>query len=233
MKTLYIVATPIGNLQDITLRAADILLSTPVIVAESTSKAGILLEFLEKYFNRKRLTGQKIISLTQEEEENKMSLIVQIVEQNNVALISEAGTPLISDPGFRIVREAIKRDIKIVPVPGSSSPIAALSASGLPTDKFIFLGFLPKKGRQKLFLSLIEQKNPIVFFESPYRIIKTIDWLIELMGEDKEVFVGQELTKLHERILRGNLKNVKEKLEEEQKTPAGRVRGEIVVILSS
>ncbi|OGH15386.1 MAG: 16S rRNA (cytidine(1402)-2'-O)-methyltransferase [Candidatus Levybacteria bacterium RIFCSPHIGHO2_02_FULL_39_36] len=228
MKTLYIVATPIGNLQDITLRAADILLSTPVIVAESTSKAGILLEFLEKYFNRKRLTGQKIISLTQEEEENKMSLIVQIVEQNNVALISEAGTPLISDPGFRIVREAIKRDIKIVPVPGSSSPIAALSASGLPTDKFIFLGFLPKSQakRKKLLIQSKDSKSTVIFFESPHRTNETLKDLINALG-DIDIVVARELTKIHEEIIRNKAGKILKRFE--QKPP----RGELTVLFSA
>lgn len=227
MKNLYIVATPIGNLQDITLRAADILLSTPVIVAESTSKAGILLEFLKKYFNRKRVTYQKVISLTQEEEENKISLISGILEQNNVVLISEAGTPLISDPGFKLVREAIKRNTNVVPIPGPSSIIAALSVSGLPTDKFIFLGFLPKSQakRKKLLIQSKESQATVIFFESPHRINNTLDDLISVLG-DIEIVVARELTKIHEEIVRERISDILKKFD--QKVP----KGEFTVLFS-
>ncbi len=225
---LYIVATPIGNLQDMTLRAIETLKSVELVIAEDTRKTSILLRHYE-------IDVSSLSYHQQSSDDKRFEILKRLLDGKNVALVTDAGTPGVSDPGNELIAFLLEKepDIKIIPIPGSSSLTAALSVSGMNVNKFAFLGFLPKKGRQKLFLSLIEQKNPIVFFESPYRIIKTIDWLIELMGEDKEVFVGQELTKLHERILRGNLKNVKEKLEEEQKTPAGRVRGEIVVILSS
>ena len=225
---LYIVATPIGNLRDMTLRAIETLKSVDLVIAEDTRKTSILLRHYE-------IDVSSLSYHQQSSDDKRFEILKRLLDGKNVALVTDAGTPGVSDPGNELIAFLLEKepDIKIIPIPGSSSLTAALSVSGMNVNKFTFLGFLPKKGRQKLFSNLIEQKNPIVFFESPYRIVKTIDWLIELIGEDKEVFVGQELTKLHERILRGNLKNVKEKLEEEQKTPAGRVRGEIVVILSS
>ena len=224
---LYIVATPIGNLRDMTLRAIETLKSVDLVIAEDTRKTSILLRHYE-------IDVSSLSYHQQSSDDKRFEILKRLLDGKNVALVTDAGTPGVSDPGNELIAFLLEKepDIKIIPIPGSSSLTAALSVSGMNVNKFTFLGFLPKKGRQKLFSNLIEQKNPIVFFESPYRIVKTIDWLIELIGEDKEVFVGQELTKLHERILRGNLKNVKEKLEEEQKTPAGRVRGEIVVILS-
>src|SRR3989344_2619840 len=148
MTTLYIVATPIGNLQDITLRAATTLTSVPYIIAESASKAGILFEFIKKTFpyistsevgSTFTAVGSKkpnIISYSEDEEENKLPYVLKILETSDAALICEAGTPLISDPGFKLVREAVKRGVNVIPIPGASAPIAALSASGLPTDKF-------------------------------------------------------------------------------------------------
>ena len=200
---LYIVATPIGNLQDISLRAMSLLLDSNVIIAESASKAGLLLNFIEKESNRKRPINQKIISLTEDEEENKIPQIFQELAENDAVLISEAGTPLISDPGFRLVREAIKKGINIIPVPGPSAPITALSASGLPTDKFIFLGYLPKNKSKagKLLKSIKDIKTTVIIFESPHRLISTLNLLSAEFG-NIDIVISRELTKIHEEIRR-------------------------------
>lgn len=222
---LYIVATPIGNLQDITLRAARILLETPIIIAESTSKAGILFGFLKKEFPEIRSSTHKIISFTEGEEEQKIHSVIQALDQNDAVLISEAGTPLISDPGFKLVREAIKRGINVIPVPGPSSPIAALSASGLPTDKFTFLGFLPKSSSKRL-KELNEAKkikSTIIYFESPHRINESLLDLISVFG-DPEIVVARELTKIHEEIIRGKASTVLKSFEKK------RPKGELTIL---
>ncbi|OGH16701.1 MAG: 16S rRNA (cytidine(1402)-2'-O)-methyltransferase [Candidatus Levybacteria bacterium RIFCSPHIGHO2_02_FULL_40_18] len=225
MNNLYIVATPIGNLQDITLRAANILLGSNVIIAESASKAGILLDFLEKEFKRKRINEQKIISMIEEEEENEIPSILKLVETNDVALISEAGTPLISDPGFKLVRECIRRGVRIIPIPGASAFIAALSVSGLPINKVTFNGFLPKS-EAKMRAKLVKLKNSdstIVLFESPHRLIKTLKNIQEVFG-DIEIVVARELTKIHEEIRRGK---ISESIEHFEKV---KPKGEFVIL---
>lgn len=225
MPNLYIVSTPIGNLQDITLRAAHTLLNIPLIIAESASKAGILLDFLEKEFNQTRIKGQKIISLTEDEEEHKIVSILQAITESDAALISEAGTPLISDPGFKLVREAIKRGVQIIPVPGPSSVIAALSVSGLPTNKVTFVGFLPKSDSKKEneLIKLKETNSTIILFESPHRLFQTLRDIQSVFG-DLEVVIARELTKIHEEILRGKISYILSKLE--QKSP----KGEFVIL---
>ncbi len=208
---LYIVATPIGNLQDITLRAADTLLSASLIVTESTSKAGTLLAFLEKQFDRTRNPEVKIISLTEDEEENKIPAVLALLNQTNGVLISEAGTPLVSDPGFKLVREAIKREVNVIPIPGPTAVIAALSAAGLPTDKFTFLGFLPKttQKKQNFFLSIKDwgTRKTMIVFDSPDRIKESLDILFESLG-DVDVVIARELTKIHEEFIRGKVSEV-------------------------
>ncbi len=211
MSNLYIVATPIGNLQDITLRAANLLLESKVIITESTSKAGILLDFLEKQFNKPRVVGQRILSMTEDEEELKMSSYISQIAENGAALIVEAGTPLISDPGFKLVREAIRKGFNIIPIPGSSAVITALSASGLPTDKFIFLGFLPKSlTKKKTILAKLAEipfKTSVVIYESPDRLIETLTLMHEVVG-DIDAVIARELTKIHEEIVRGKISEI-------------------------
>ena len=234
MSNLYIVATPIGNLQDITLRAARTLLASEIIVAESASKAGLLLAYLEREFNIKRHTTQKMISLTEDEEENKIPTIIKSLEHTDVSLISEAGTPLVSDPGFKLVREAVKRGIKVIPIPGASSPIAAISSSGLPTDKFLFLGFLPKSdGKKKAELERLKTKiidkqfSPtIIFFESPARIVETLNTLLEVFG-DIPLVIAREITKMHEEIVTRKISELLALYN--QKVP----KGEITVLFST
>ncbi len=204
---LYIVSTPIGNLQDVTLRALETILTTPVVVTESTSKFGILIEFAQKTLSKQRFENQIVISYSEDEEDQKIPQIIKLLEENDVALVSEAGTPLISDPGFKLVREAIKRGISVISIPGAAAPIAALTSSGLPTDKFMFAGFLPKKNGKSLELlkRLAEVKKnlnlTIIFFESPHRLVESLKNIQEIFG-DTEIVIARELTKIHEEIKR-------------------------------
>ena len=228
--SLYIVSTPIGNLRDITLRAANVLLSSNIIIAESTSKAGILLDFLKKQFPDVSATDKQIISLTEDEEEQKIPSILRTIEVNDVVLISEAGTPLISDPGFKLVREAIKRGINIVSIPGPTAAITALTASGLPPDKFLFLGYLPKKGGKQhevlLNLKTIQTIMSItaIIYESPHRLVETLR-TIQIVFGDINIVIARELTKIHEEIRR---EMVSESIKHfEKKQP----KGEFVILI--
>jgi len=230
VNNLYIVATPIGNLQDITLRAANILLETGVVVAESSSKAGMLLAYIEKTFDKKRNPKLTIISFSENEEENKIPLILNLLATSDAALISEAGTPLISDPGYKLISSAIKKGVNIVPIPGPNAAIAALSVSGLPTDKFLFLGFLPKKrGKQLSVLENVREiKNitsfTVVIYESPHRLVETLENIIEVFG-NVDVVVARELTKIHEELRRETIKSAIEHFK--SKEP----RGEFVILV--
>ncbi len=217
--TLYIVATPIGNLKDITVRALDILKESDLILAEDTRVTKKLMMHYE--------IDISILSYHQHSKDGKrFEILKKLVEGKNLALVSDAGTPGISDPGNELIAFLIEKepDIKIVPIPGPSALITALSASGFRADKFVFLGFLPKKKRSKLFSWLKEGKYTFCFYESPKRILKTLEML---KGEfdNRKVFVARELTKLHESLYRGGISEVIEKL---QKDP---VKGEIVVVV--
>ncbi|MBI4092162.1 MAG: 16S rRNA (cytidine(1402)-2'-O)-methyltransferase [Candidatus Levybacteria bacterium] len=227
MKTLYIVATPIGNLQDITLRAAQTLLSAPYIIAESASKTNNLLNSIRLNFPNipNSPNRPKIISYTEDEEENKLPYVMRILEESDAALTSEAGTPLVSDPGFKLVREAIRKGVRIVPIPGPSSVTAALSVSGLPTNKVTFIGFLPKSDskRKKELLKLRETNSTIILFESPYRLTQTLIDIQDVFG-DLEVVAARELTKIHEEVIRGRINDLLSKFE--QKSP----KGEFVIL---
>ncbi len=230
MSNLYIVATPIGNLQDITLRALEIILSTPIIVTESTSKFGNLVTIAEATFNKKRIENQKIISFSEDEEDQKLPQIINLLEENEIALVSEAGTPLISDPGFKLVREAIKRDFNVISIPGATAPIAALTTSGLPTDKFFFVGYLPKKDgkRTELLTNLCEVKTKIgstlIMFESPHRLADSLTSIAHVFG-DINIVITRELTKIHEEIRR---EAVSESIEHFEKYQP---KGEFVILI--
>ncbi len=209
MSTLYIVATPIGNLKDITLHATEILNTVGLVLAEDTRKTSRLLHHLG--------IKKPLESFHEHNEEKKVGLILDKIKSGvPVALVSDAGTPLVSDPGFKLVREAIKKGVEVVPIPGANSILTALVASGLPTDQFLFLGYLPKKtGRQDRIIEFIEKvvstrPTTIILFESPYRIRNTLQTLAERFPT-KEVVVARELTKLHEEFIRGNLKEVSKK----------------------
>lgn len=222
--TLYIVATPIGNLEDISFRAIKTLKEVDVVLTEDTRVTSKLLSHYDIQVNV--LTYNQHSSDTKKQE-----ILLKLAEGKNVALVTDAGTPGISDPGNELVAYLLLNlpEVKIIPIPGASSITTALSVSGMNVNSFLFVGFWPKKKTKKLIEKIKVLDCPVVFFESPYRIVKTLDRLMSEVG-DKNIFVGQELTKLHERTLRGSLSEVKLELEKEQKE-LGRVKGEIVCIL--
>ena len=235
---LFIVSTPIGNMQDITIRGLKILFEVDVIFSEKASKTSLLLtKLLDEYPSLiSRKEKPKIISFNEFEEEGKIYEVINLLMSGlNVALVSEAGTPLISDPGFKLVRNAQKKGIKIITIPGPSAVIAALSVSSLPTDKFLFLGFIPKQSKRKTnyFQKLKDTQkvlekdfNPtIIFFESPHRIHETLVCMKSVFGEI-EVVIARELTKIHEEVLKNTISELLEN------TSIKNARGEFVVLFS-
>lgn len=218
MGNLFVVATPIGNLEDITLRALRILKEVDLIACEDTRLTKRLLEHYQ--------IATPTISYHQHSEVGKIDfLISKLKEGKNVALVSDAGTPGISDPGGLLVKAAVQQGIKVESVPGPSAVAAALSVSGLPTDRFLFLGFLPhKKGKETLIKEIIEAKQTVIFYESVHRILKTLEQL-RAFGLNREMVVGRELTKKFETIYRGKINEVLEKLGGDE------VKGEFVVII--
>jgi len=202
MSKLYLVPTPIGNLEDITLRAIRILKEVDVILAEDTRKTGILL---------KHLKIEKTVFAHHKFNEHKAlpALLIRIKSGESIAMVSDAGTPGISDPGFLLVRACIDTQIDVECLPGATAFIPALVNSGLPNDRFSFEGFLPqKKGRQKRITELAEEQKTMVFYESPYRLLKTLQQFAEAFGEDRKASVSRELTKIHEENIRGTLKEL-------------------------
>ncbi|MBM4166680.1 MAG: 16S rRNA (cytidine(1402)-2'-O)-methyltransferase [Ignavibacteria bacterium] len=196
--TLYIVSTPIGNLEDITLRALKILANVDVLCCEDTRTTQVLL-------NKYELKPKKLLSYFEQNEQKRIPEILQLLnEGNSVAIVTDAGTPSISDPGFRLVRAAIESGINVIPIPGVNAAITALSASGLPTDAFVFEGFLPvKKGRKTRLEFLKEETRTMIFYESPYRILRTLEDLKDVFGE-RDAVIARELTKKFEEFMRGN-----------------------------
>jgi 16S rRNA (cytidine1402-2'-O)-methyltransferase len=213
--TLYLVATPIGNLEDITLRAIRVLKEADLIACEDTRHTRKLLSHYQ-------ISKPTISYHEHNERERTGELIARLEAGATIALVSDAGTPLVSDPGLRIVQEAIKRGVAVVPIPGASAFIAAIAASGLPTDQFIFAGFLPSKrtARRVRLNELAELPMTIVCYEAPHRIKQTLADARELFGE-RRVVVARELTKIHEEFIRENLTEVE--------LPEG-TRGEIVLL---
>lgn len=212
MGTLFVVATPIGNLKDITLRAIEILQSVDGVACEDTRKTGMLLQKYQisniKFQINTNQPKPRLISYYEQNEKVRIPEIINALKNGlNIALVSDAGTPTISDPGFKLVRECIRQSLKVESIPGPSSVISALVSSGLPTDKFLFLGYLPRKpGHRKTFLeslSLIVQtiKLTIIVFESPHRLVKTLEELMEAFG-NIDIAICRELTKIHEEIRR-------------------------------
>lgn len=211
--------TPIGNLSDITLRALEVLKSVDTILAEDTRTSGFLLKHYEI---SKPLQSFHIFN----EHKTLAGLIARLQQGEVMALISDAGTPGISDPGFLLVREALKAGLHIDCLPGATALIPALVKSGFPTDRFVFEGFLPhKKGRQTLLKKLSEEDRTIVLYESPHRLIKTLEQLIEFFGPDRMVSVSRELTKLHEETRTGTVKEVLEHFKKKD------IKGEIVIVI--
>jgi len=218
--TLYIVSTPIGNLEDITLRALRILKEVDLIAAEDTRHTILLLRHfgiqtpLTSYFEGNELKKKEFI-------------LFKLKQGDRVALVSDAGTPGISDPGFRLIQAAIESRIPIVPIPGPSAAIAALSVSGLPTDAFLFKGFLPHKSKKRrdLLKQLEEVRETLILYESPHRITEMLDDILSILG-DREMVLTRELTKIYEEVLRGNVTEIKEQIGERK------LKGEITLIIS-
>ena len=204
MGKLYIVPTPIGNLKDITFRAIEVLKEVDIILAEDTRTSGKLLKHFE-------ISTPMQSHHMHNEHKTVESLVQKLKAGTTIALISDAGTPAISDPGFLLTRACIENNIEVECLPGATAFVPALVNSGLPNDKFVFEGFLPvKKGRQTRFKFLAEETRTIIFYESPHKLIKTLTNFCEYFGEDRPVSVSRELTKLYEETVRGTAKEVLE-----------------------
>ncbi len=219
MGTLYLVATPIGNLDDMTLRAIHVLESVPLIAAEDTRRTLKLLT----HFGLRR----PLVSLHAHNEARQLQTIVGRLEQHDIALVSDAGTPALSDPGVRLVSAAVAAGYPVVPIPGASAVLAALVSSGLPTNQFTFLGFLPRKRGelQRMIKDAGEAKRTFVFFESPHRVQKTLAIMASALGP-RSLVVAREITKVHEEFLRGTPATL---LEHFAKSPP---RGELTVVVA-
>ena len=217
--TLYLVSTPIGNLADISYRAVHILKNVDLIAAEDTRTSGVLLRHYEI---KTHMTSYHSYNLKKE----TVKLVQKLSEGLSVALISDAGTPCLSDPGFNLVEACVEKKIPVVPIPGASALLAGLTASGLPVHRFVYEGFLPqKKGRKTRLTFLAEEERTIVLYESPHRIEKTVRELLEYWGE-RNVVMARELTKKFEEFYRGTLSSLLEHLQ------SGKVKGEIVLIVA-
>ncbi len=214
--TLSIVATPIGNLQDISLRATKTLLTADIIACEDTRKTGLLLQEITKNLSvRPNVKKPRLISFYDQVEAEKTSEIIEFLQVGmHVALVSDAGTPTISDPGFKLVRAVIEAGLKVESVPGPSAVITALSVAGLPTDKFLFVGYPPKKDghRKEFYQQLVTMgqtmKFTVILYEAPHRIKQTLDELAEVFGNAQHIVIARELTKIYEEVLRDSLENV-------------------------
>ena len=219
MSKLYLVPTPIGNLGDITFRAVEVLKEADLLLAEDTRKSAILLKHLK--------IGKPVHSHHKFNEHRSIeSLVQQLLEGNTMALITDAGTPGISDPGFLLVRACIEHGIPVETLPGPTAFVPALVNSGLPCERFVFEGFLPqKKGRQKRLSELASQTRTMVFYESPYRLVRTLTQLAEYFGPERQASVSRELTKVYEETKRGSLTELSEYFSR------GTVKGEIVLVV--
>ena len=220
MGTLYIVPTPVGNMEDMTYRAVRILKEVDVVLAEDTRTSGILLKHFD--IHNHLLSHHKF-----NEHGTSQGVVERLLAGQNVALISDAGTPGISDPGFFLVREAVRAGIEVQCLPGATAFVPALVSSGLPCDRFAFEGFLPqKKGRQTKILSLKDEHRTMIFYESPYRLVKMLEQFVEAYGPDRRVSVCREISKVHEESVRGTLDEVLAHFKSHEP------KGEIVVVLA-
>jgi 16S rRNA (cytidine1402-2'-O)-methyltransferase len=218
--TLYIVSTPIGNMEDMTLRALRILKEVDLIAAEDTRRTGLLLKHfgiqtpLTSYFEGNEFKKREFI-------------LAKLKEGNNVALVSDAGTPGISDPGFRLIQLTVENQLSVIPIPGPSAVITALSVSGLPTDAFLFKGFLPHKSKKRrdLLKDLENVRETIIFYESPHRISETLGDTLEILG-DREMVLTRELTKVYEEIIRGKVSEILKQIGDRA------FKGEITLVIS-
>jgi len=220
MSMLYLVPTPIGNLEDITLRAQRILQEVDVVLCEDTRTTGRLLQLLS-------ISANKLRAYHLNNEHKVVDAIVRELEQGaTMALVSDAGSPAISDPGFLLVRACVEANIEIDALPGATAFVPALTASGFPCDRFVFEGFLPhKKGRQTRIQLLAEESRTVVLYESPYRLVKCLHQLAEACGEDRKVSVGREISKKFQEYKRGSLSEVAAYFEEKG------TKGEFVIVL--
>jgi 16S rRNA (cytidine1402-2'-O)-methyltransferase len=218
--TLYLVATPIGNLEDVTRRALRVLGEADVVACEDTRRTRSLLE----HFGIRART----VSYHEHNERERAEELARLIEEGQtVALVSDAGTPGVNDPGYRVVRACVERNLRVVPVPGPTAFVAALTASGLPTDEFYFGGFLPAKShaRREQLASVRSLRATLVFYETPHRLAHALDDALELLGE-REAAVARELTKMHEEIVRGRLSELAARF-----APEGAARGEMVLVI--
>jgi 16S rRNA (cytidine1402-2'-O)-methyltransferase len=220
MGKLTLVPTPIGNLGDITLRALEVLRQADLILAEDTRKTGILMKHYE--INQTLRSHHKF-----NEHASLRGLMNELEGGMHLALVSDAGTPGISDPGFLLVRACLEAGIEVETLPGATAFVPALVNSGLPCERFVFEGFLPqKKGRNKRMLALQEEPRTMVFYESPYRLVKALRQLAEVLGSDRKAAVSRELSKLHEETVRGTLSELADHFDQES------VKGEIVLVVA-
>ncbi len=220
MGILYLVPTPVGNLEDITYRALRVLKEADLILAEDTRTTGILL----KHFDVKNamLSYHKF-----NEHQTVTGIVGRLLAGETVAVVSDAGTPGISDPGFLVAREAVRAGVEVVCLPGATAFVPALVSSGLPCDRFCFEGFLPpKKGRATRLAALAAESRTIVFYESPHRLVKTLGQFVEVFGAERQVAVCREISKVHEECVRGTLSEVAEHFSRTEP------RGEIVIVLA-
>jgi len=218
MPKLYVVPTPIGNLKDITLRALDVLKEVNYIACEDTRRTMILL-------NHYGIKGKKLLSYYEPKEEKQIPKILRILEMEDVALVTDAGMPAISDPGYRLIRKCIEEGIEVEVLPGPSAVITALVGSGLPPDRFLFLGFPPKKGTKGFFEEIRScEDTTVILFENPNRVLKTLKLIYEIFG-NVQACVARELTKVHEEYVRGSLEEVIQELEGREK-----IKGEVVIL---
>lgn len=220
--TLYIVATPIGNLEDITLRAINTLKQVDLIAAEDTRHSGLLLQHLA--------IKAKLFALHDHNEQEKSQLLIEKLKSGlSIALISDAGTPLINDPGYHLVKACRENNINVVPIPGACAAIAALSASGLPSDKFSYEGFLPAKtkARQDYLTTLLDEPRTMIFYESTHRLLDTLLDMQTIWGSDKQIVLAKELTKTWETIVNFSILDLINWLQED----SNRQKGEFVLIV--
>ena len=220
MGTLYIIPTPVGNMEDITLWAIRILKEADLVLAEDTRTSGILLKHFE-------IKNQLMSHHKFNEHGTSAGIVERLKAGQNIALISDAGTPGISDPGFFLVREAAKAGIEVTCLPGATAFVPALVMSGLPCDRFSFEGFLPqKKGRQTKLTTLAQEQRTMVFYESPYRLLKTLQQFSEFFGQDRQACVCREISKVHEEAVRGSLGELVAHFTEKEP------KGEIVIVVA-
>jgi len=218
MAKLFVVPTPIGNLKDITLRALEVLKQVDYIFCEDTRRTKILLDHYE-------IKNKKLISYFAPQEEKKIPHLLEILKNYDAALVVDSGMPVISDPGYKLIKACLENNIEIEVLPGPTAFLTALIGSGLPLDKFLFLGFLPKKGLENYFQKIKDLEVTIVFYESPKRLLKVLNLIDEIFGNVYFV-IAREISKIHEEYLRGNVKDLLKMLKEKK------IKGELTCVFN-